>query len=118
MTSEMEWFWLPAVPALLGWLLTIAFGILGATTVRRVDPRAGWMIVVACTLEVLGGIAGMIVPMWLSRTHAPSEMASSLGMWGLFAGTMGLVVRSLVLAAVLSLVTTRQRRPREAPAEF
>lgn len=116
MSDGVEWFWLPAVPALFGWLLTIAFGVLGATSVRRVDARAGWMIVVAAGIEIVLGVAGMVVPMFLSRSRPMDEMPTSLAFWGLFAGSLGLVGRGLFFAAIVSLVTSRARRPREEPS--
>jgi len=111
----MEWFWLPGVPMILGWLLTVAFGVLGATTVRRVDARAGWMIVVASSVEILLGIAGIAVPFFLARARSVSEMPTSLAFWGLFAGTLGLLARGLFFAAIASLAASRARRPREEP---
>lgn len=115
MSNGMEWFWLPGVPMVLGWLLTVAFGVLGATTVRRVDARAGWMIVVASSLEILLGVAGMIVPLFVARSRSVEEMPTTLAFWGLFAGTLGLVARGLCFGAIVSLVASRARRPREEP---
>lgn len=115
MSEGFEWMWLGVVPALLGWLLTIAVGVLGATSVRRVDPRAGWMIVVAAGIEILLGVAGMIVPVFLARSRAPEEIPTSMAFWGLFGGTLGLVARGLFFAAIVSLVAGRARRPREEP---
>ncbi len=111
----MEWFWLPGIPMILGWLLTIAFGVLGATAVRRVDARAGWMIVVASGLEIVLGLAGIGVPFFLARSRSVDEMPTALAFWGLFAGALGLVVRGLFFAAIASLVASRARRPREEP---
>lgn len=115
MSEGMEWFWLPGVPMILGWLLTVAFGVLGATTVRRVDARAGWMIVVASGMEILLGLAGVAVPLVMTRTRSTEEIATSMAFWGLFAGTLGLFVRGLFFAAIVSLAASRARRPREEP---
>ena len=112
MSEGMEWFWLPGVPMILGWLLTVAFGV---TTVRRVDARAGWMIVVASGMEILLGLAGVAVPLVMTRTRSTEEIATSMAFWGLFAGTLGLFVRGLFFAAIVSLAASRARRPREEP---
>ena len=110
-----EWLLVFAAPMVLGWLLTIAFGVLGATSVRRVDPRAGWMIVVAASIEILLGVASVAVPGLLLRTHGVEEASRSIAFWGVLSATLGLVARGLFFAAIVSLVASRARRPREEP---